>query len=338
MNKGVRNLLLVVVAVLAAAAVGGYVGRTLAPGGQPQQPGGSRRPIIQIVRQQQGLPSLADSIANLCPSIAAILPEGRSGPAAAGFAVSPDGWVLTSTSALPTGNAEVHFGAGPALEVSETRSDDVSGLSIVKSEAAGLTPVALADQAFPRVGDFGFAILDPAASGCSAEAAMVSSDFLADGGAANAYIRLQTMGATIPAGAPIISSAGQAFGVVAASGPDGAVIPADVVADIIDELLRNGLSPTTSFGFRAKDFGTALSARLGDSRSTGTAVALVQPKTSAARAGLRAGDIVVAVDGSPVASASELGRAMDGAGKSVSIEIARADQRLQLTIARVPGS
>jgi S1-C subfamily serine protease len=67
-------------------------------------------------------------------------------------------------------------------------------------------------------------------------------------------------------------------------------------------------------------------------------VALVQPKTSAARAGLQAGDIVVAVNGAPVASASELGRALDGAGKSVSMDIARGDRRLTLTVSRVPGS
>ena len=89
--------------------------------------------------------------------------------------------------------------------------------------------------------------------------------------------------------------------------------------------------------FRAEDFDTGLSSRLSDSRSSGTAVAIVQPKTPAARAGLQAGDIIVAVNGSPVASASELGRALDGAGKSVQVDVARADQRLTLTIGRVPG-
>jgi S1-C subfamily serine protease len=53
---------------------------------------------------------------------------------------------------------------------------------------------------------------------------------------------------------------------------------------------------------------------------------------------LQAGDIVVAVDGSPIASASELGRALDGDDKSASIDIARGDQRLTLSVARVPGS
>ena len=340
MNRPLRNFLLIGAAVFVAAVGGAYFGRTYTPTGQAQQPGSPdrRRPIIQIVRQQPGFPSLADTIASLCPSIAAIVPATGTGTTAAGFAVSADGWVLASTAVLPAGDVEVHFGAGDALPVSETRSDPVSGLSILKTTATGLTPVPLADQSFPRVGDFGFAIQDPAGEGCSAEAAMIASDFLTDGGAPSAYIRLQPMGAPLPPGAPFISSAGQAIGVVAPSGPAFAAIPADVVADIADELLRGTLSPTTHFGFRAEDFDTSLSSRLSGSRSSGTVVALVQPKTSAARAGLQAGDIVVAVNGAPVASASELGRALDGAGKSVSMDVARGDQRLTLTVSRVPGS
>jgi S1-C subfamily serine protease len=338
-NKPLRNLLLIGGAILIAAVGGAYYGRSAAPAGQPQQDSPDRRrPIIQIVRQQPGLPSVADMISSLCPSVAAIAPAGATASAASGFAISPDGWVLASTSALPAGNVEVHFGAGAAFAVSETRSDPVSGLSILKTAATGLTPIRLADQIFPRVGDFGFAIGDPADAGCSAQTAMIASDFLTDGGAPSAYIRLQPMGVDLPAGAPFISGTGQAIGVVAPTGPADSVIPADVIADIADELLRGSLSPTTEFGFRAEDFDASLASRLSSSRSSGTAVSLVEPKTPAARAGLQAGDIVVAVNGSPVASASELGRALDGAGKSASMDVARGDQRLTLTIARVPGS
>jgi S1-C subfamily serine protease len=338
-SKPLRNFLLIAAAVFIAAVGGAYFGRNFTPTGQPQsQSQDRRRPIIQITRQQPGLPSLADTIASLCPSIAAIAPAGGSGSVATGFAISADGWALASTAVLPTGDIEVHFGTAAALPVSETRSDAVSGLSILKTDATGLTPVPLADQAFPRVGDFGFAIGNPAAAGCSADAAMIASDFLTDGGAREAYIRVQPMGPDLPAGAPLISGAGQAFGVVAPSGPANSVIPADLVAGITDELLRNSLSPTTHFGFRAVDFDPTLASRLSASRSSGTAVSLVQAKTPAARAGLQAGDVVVAVDGSPVASASELGRALDGAGKSVSMDIARGDRRLTLTIGKVPGS
>jgi S1-C subfamily serine protease len=339
-NSRLRNLLLIVAAVLVAAVAGGYVGRTFTPTGQPkqaQQADQGRRPIIQIVRQQTSLPSLADMIATLCPSIAAVAPAGATEAATGGVAISPDGWIIAATAALPTGNLQARFGAGAAVAISEMRSDPVSGLAILKTAATGLTPVRLADQAFPRIGDFGFAIGNPAGAGCSAQPAMVASDFLADGGATSAYVRAQPMGPDLPAGSAFMSGEGQVVGIVAPTAPANSVIPGDIVADIADELLRGSLSPTTRFGFRAEDFDQTLSARLSDSRLTGTGVALVQPKTPAARAGLQAGDIVIAVNGSPVASASELGRALDAAGKTASIEIARADQRLTLTIARVTG-
>lgn len=338
MNSRHRNLLLIVATVLLSAIAGGYLARTFSPTNrQQQQSTDRRRPIIQIVRQQPGLPSLADVIASLCPSVASIVPAGATGSATGGFAISPDGWLIASTAALPTGNLEARFGAAPAVAISEMRSDPVSGLSILKTAATGLTPVPLADQNFPRVGDFGFAIGNPAGAGCSAQAAMVGSDFLTDGGAASAYIRLQPMGPDLPAGSPFVSSAGQVIGVVGTGGVADLVIPGDLVADVADELLRGTLSPTTNFGFRAKDFDPTLAGRLSASRSSGTAVSLVQPKTPGARAGLEAGDIIVAVNGAPVASASELGRTLDGAGKSVSMDIARGDQRLTLNVARVPS-
>jgi len=330
---------MIIAAVIVAALGGGYLVRSFTRTGQPedQTQQQQRRPIIQIVRPQPGLPSIADVVASLCPSIAAISPAGSSGSTTSGFAVSPDGWVLVANSGLPLGDIELHFAGGPAFAVTDRHADAVSGLTLLKTEATGLQPIRFADQAFPRVGDFGFALRNPAAAGCSAQAAMIASDFLTDGGAPSAYIRLQPMGEDLSAGAPFISGTGEVIGIVSGNGLANTVIPGDVVADIVDELLRGGLSPTVHFGFRAEDFDTSLAGRLSDSRSTGTAVSIVQPKTPAARAGLQAGDIVVAVNGSPVASASELGRALDGAGKSASLDISRGDERLTLTIARVAG-
>jgi serine protease Do len=338
-NSRVRNLLLICAVVAVAALGGSFLERGLTPTGQSrrgtsQQRQLPRQPIIQIVRQQAALPSIADVVAGLCPSIAAIGPAGTTGSATTGFAVSADGWVLAATASLPTGNLEVHFGAGPAVTVSEVRSDPVSGMSLLKTDASGLRPVRFADQAFPNVGDFGFAVQDPTASGCSAQAAMIASDFLVDGGGTAAYVRLQPMGPDLPPGAPFISGNGDVIGVIGANSRPNSAIPADVVGDVANELLRGSLSPMTAFGFRAKDFDASLTGRLNNARAVGTVVALVQPKSPAARASLRAGDIVVAVDGSPIASASELGRALDRAGKTASIAIARGDERMTLTIAR----
>jgi serine protease DegQ len=185
------------------------------------------------------------------------------------------------------------------------------------------------------VGDFGLALQAPSGNGCSADIAMIGSDFLADGGGPVSYVRLQTGAAPLPAGTAFVAGDGRVIGIATTnSSAAGALIPSPIAATIVDELIRNSPSPTVAFGFRATDFTAGLSARVGDTRSRGAGVALVQPKSAAARAGLQAGDVIVAVDGSPVSSASELGRALDAAQDSASLDIARADQRLTVNVTR----
>jgi S1-C subfamily serine protease len=326
---------------LAAGLIGGLIPRAFSSPPEQSDSGDSRRPIIQLVRQQPGIPSIADAVESICPELAPIEPASTSAtsfapPSASvpAFVVSAAGWLMASTQSLPMGDLQAVFGQGDAAPISEIRSDPVSGLSILKSSATGLRPVLWADQNFPRIGDFGFALQNAHGGGCSAEAAMVSSDFLTDGGAPAAYVRLAPMGPDLQPGTPVFAANGQVLGVVGTGIPANAIVPAEMVSAILDELLRNSLSPTTKFGFRAVDYDAAVSQRLSNSRSRGAGVALVQPKSPAAQAGLKAGDIVLGVDGAPVASASELGRALDSAGAAASLDIARGDQHLTLKIAR----
>ena len=350
------GLLVAIVAVVAALA-GAFLSRSLGPAtngtGQTQQ----RRPIVQIVRQQPGLPSLADTIDHLCPSIAEIVPAGATPTAppavaasnsrrassksvpqvleAPAFAISPDGWLVTSTPLPAADQFEAVFGDGTRVAVTDIRTDPVSGISVAKANATALTPVTVEDQSFPRVGDFGLALQAPSGNGCTADIAMVGSDFLADGGGPVSYVRLQSGGPSLPSGTAFVSGDGRVIGLATTQGstPD-TLIPSPIAATIVDELIRNSPSPTLAFGFRATDFTPGLSARLGDTRSRGTGVALVQPKSGAAKAGLRAGDVIVAVDDSPISSASELGRALDADDKSASLTVVRAGQRLTLNVVR----
>lgn len=325
-------------ALLIAALGGAFVARLLSA---PQHPSAQRqaRPIVQIVRQQPGLPDLSDLVDRLCPSVAMIMPRGSDVPSAAlsstpavpAFAFSADGWLVTSAAALPQGQFDVLFGDGRRADLSDVRTDPVSGLAIVKA-AIPTAALAFSDQAFPRVGQFGLALTTPAGTGCSAEAAMIGSDFLADGGAQVVYVRLQPPPEGWSAGVPLLGTDGRVVG-IGAGEPAGAVIPAPIASVILDELIRNSPSPSTSFGFRAIDYAPPFSTRLGDVRS-GAGVAIVQPKSAAARAGLKAGDIVVAVDNVPVSSASELNRALDALPSKALLIVQRRSQQLQLTVRR----
>lgn len=324
-------------ALLAAALGGAVLARYLSPTRQPSA-AQQARPIVQIVRQQPGLPDLADLIERLCPSVALIVPRGedpsqnldgsRAVPASA---YSGDGWLVTSATDLPQGPLDALFGDGRRIALDDLRTDPVSGLAIVKA-ATGTAPLAYSDQAFPRVGQFGFSLATPAGSGCSAAASMIGSDFLADGGSPVGYVRLQPSPEGWTAGMPLLATDGRVLG-IGTGNPPGALIPSPIVSVIIDELIRNSLSPATSFGFRAIDYAAPFATRLGDVRS-GAGVALVEPKSAAARAGLKAGDIVTAVNDVPVSSASEVSRALDAIPGKATLTIERRSKQLSVTIKR----
>src|SRR6476661_1482108 len=113
---------------------------------------------------------------------------------------------------------------------------------------------------------------------------MIGSDFVADGGSLMGYVRLRPPPEEWDAGLPLLGADGRVLGIAAAD-PAGAVIPASIASVILDELIRNSPSASTSFGFRVVDYAAPFAGRLGDVRA-GAGVALVQPKSSAAKAGL----------------------------------------------------
>ncbi|MGN6155874.1 MAG: S1C family serine protease [Sphingomicrobium sp.] len=333
-----RTVAILAGTAIVAAVAGALLTRSIPSGPKAQaQP---RRPIVQIVRPQPGLPSLADTIARLCPSIASIVPgpansgQGVSGGVPA-FVISADGWLVTTATLQSAAHMHAVFGDGSEADISEVRVDPISGLAIAKTTATGLTPLNMDDQAFPRVGDFGFALQAPSGNGCSAQIAMIGSDFLADGGGPVSYVRVQPTTPAIPAGAPYLDSDGDGVAVSISdpTAPD-AMLPAAIAGIVVDELIRGSPSPSIAFGFRATDFAAALADRLSDARLRGAGVAIVQKGSSADKAGLHAGDVVVAVGNSPVSSASELGRALDASQKVAALQVMRGDKRLQITVTR----
>lgn len=355
--KDRRNLILVGAAAVAAIA-GGFIGRGLAPATTNGTTGTRPRPIIQLVRPQSSLPSLADNIDRLCPSVAAIVPHGsaappapppkptsRAGKSAAaaasaappvppqGVLISNDGWIIFAGN-VPDGALDALFGDGSRVPITDLRSDPVSGLTVARSAGnSDATPITLSDQSFPRIGDFGFALESPNGTGCSAVASMMSSDFLIEGGGQAISIRLQQNGNGLPAGAPFFSVDGRVIG-IALGGTGDSLLPAPIAAIIVDELIRNSPSPLLAYGFRAVDLTNELASRLGDVRARGVAVAVVQPHSSVDRAGLEAGDIVAAVNGSPISSASELSRALDAATGTATLTVTRGDKQLTMKISR----
>ncbi len=303
-----------------------------------------------------GSDTLPGLIQRSCPAVVAIeqvdnAPAGHGNVAAApgqdgpprrmtGFFISADGYVATSARALSEqGPVRVLLNDGRSFDATRGGRDPVSGLALLKIDASGLTFLEFADARFPRVGEQGMALASPNGTGCVAAAGMISADFLAGQPGLWSYIEIRPVLEPDFIGAPFLNAGGRVVG-IAGLGPPSAdsadesrLLPAGIAARIASELLRNGNPAVNRAGIVADDLVPELAARAGIDRQGGAMVSLIREGSPAARAGLKAGDIVLSASGAPISGASELSRALDTNDRVISLDVLRRARRIILTLA-----
>lgn len=355
-----RKPVLRLFAAAMATFVIGLIGGTIGAGLWPATKQGAERhviePVIRVVRSAATTDSLADMVERSCPAVVAIRTSVTDDPAKAsgsksgqatgggplllaGFFVSPDGIVLTRDAGLPSeGTITVLLNDGRQIPATRAAADPVSGLTLLKVEGSGFAVLGFAGPDFPRVGEWGIALSSPNGTGCAAMPAMISSDFIADGGGLWSYVRVRPELADQPSGTPVLDSNGHVLGIGGMNIPGdkgfstSLLLPAGIASGITSELLRSSTLQQNGFGLEIGDVTPGLAARLGDARQRGAVISLVQVGSPADRAGLLAGDVVLAANGGPVASASELVRILDAGQDRIALQILRGAVKLDVDL------
>lgn len=317
-------------------------------------------PVRQATSGRDRGDAMPDMIEAACPAVVSIGQE-RAGPeparrrrsgkaagapplprVAAGFLVSSDGFVLTASAALADdGPIEIRLNDGRVFPATRAGRDPLSGLAMLRIEGRGFPFLAFAEAGFPRVGETGIALASPAARGCTAEAAMVSGDFIAGSPGLRAFFRVEPALNPRLAGLPLLDRSGAVIGIAGLVSPAAAdeadstsLLPAATAARIVSELMRGGSAIDNDFGLDAEDLVPVLAARIGADRQRGAMVSLVAPGSQAEAAGLKAGDVVFAAAGEPISGASELARALDEDAAAIPLEVMRDRKRLKLVLER----
>jgi serine protease Do len=356
-------LVLVGMTVLAAVMGGIFIGNRL----WPRVVMVEKRVIAPVVEaadrprnDPEALPNLIDGA---CPAVVAVKPaepaNAGTDPAAgrshhsgsrtkaastpplplAGFLISGDGYLVTSGVNLPAhGEISVLLNDGRRLDATRAGFDALSGLALLKVEGSDFPVLDFADQKFPRTGEWGIALAAPNGSGCIADFGIISSDFVAERQGLRTYVRMRPRLETSMVGAPVLDVDGKVMG-IAGLGPDSAtshdasaLLPASTAGGIASQMLRNSAPPDNAFGIVADEIPAALAFRLGADRQRGAVVSLVAVGSPADKAGLKAGDVILAAAGSPVSGASEFARSLDSADDEVSLDILRGKQRLNIVM------
>jgi S1-C subfamily serine protease len=291
----------------------------------------------------------------LSPSVASVRVQhqtrrGAAMGAGSAVVIAPDGYLLTSAHVVERARGgSVGFGDGRELRFTVVGRDPLSDLAVLQAEGRDLAAAQLGEASALRVGQLVVAIGNPNGFGGSVTAGVVSGlGRSLPVGSRRGPHRLvenviQTDAALNPgnSGGALGDGHGRVVGIntaVAGIGLGLAVPINDATRSIVAALIRDGRVDRAQVGIAAAPapLPPAIAKQL--HREHGIAVLSVVEGGPADRAGVQAGDVLVGVDGEPLADATDLQRLMVGerVGRPLRTTVLRGGSLSDLTIVPTP--
>jgi serine protease Do len=264
----------------------------------------------------------------------------------AGFVIHADGYVVTNAHVVEGAtDVQVRLVTGRRLKGKVIGRDSRVDLALLKVESPDrLATLPLGNSDDLRVGEFVLALGHPFGLESLVSFGIVSRKG-ASVGAAPPVDFIQTDAAVNPgnSGGPLVNMAGQVVGVNTMARRDGSIgfaIPSNVVKTLLPELVSKGKIEWGWLGVRIDEITEDNVAEYGLDEPRGVAIQGVIADQPAARAGLKAKDVVLAVDGTAVVTPRDLQRLVGRrpAGTTVRLRLYREGQErdVSVTLGRYP--
>nr|WP_086938329.1 DegQ family serine endoprotease [Thaumasiovibrio occultus] len=313
----------------------------------------------------QTLPSLAPMLERVTPAVVNIFVEGtqttrqrrhplfnepnnnsRRGRTflslGSGVVIDADeGYVITNHHVIDGADSIlIQLHDGREYEAELIGSDEMADIALLQVlEYSDLTEVAIANSDSLRVGDFAVAIGNPFGLGQTVTSGIISALGRSGLNLDNYENYIQTDAAINSgnSGGALVNLNGELIGINnAIYGPNGGnvgigfAIPSNMAANLVSQMLEYGEVRRGMLGVQGRELTSELAESFGYDINQGAFVAQVIPGTPAEKAGLQAGDVIVAVNGIEVDSFSELRAkiATIGAEKTVKLGVLRDGESL----------
>ncbi|HEY4691516.1 MAG TPA: trypsin-like peptidase domain-containing protein [Anaerolineae bacterium] len=336
----------VIVGAIGGGLVGGVVGYTAAGRAQPTveaaPPAAASGSTTQIISEESGL---IQAVQTVEPAVVLIQNQGR-GSAASGSGVitSRDGYIVTNNHVVE-GAVEllVVYYDGREVSARLIGTYPTSDLAVIKVEGDVPGVAELGDSDALQLGTRVIAIGSALGRFQNTVTTGIVSGLGRQVGGINGLIQTDASINHGNSGGPLVNLAGQVVGinsmVVRAGGGDvaeglGFAIPSNVVRAVSEQLIARGAVRRAYLGIRYRGLQGDEAQRANLPVGAGAAIESVEPDGPASQAGLQQGDLIVAIDGQSLNSASSLPALMLTLqpGDTITLHVVRGDATSDVTV------
>ncbi|SBT51484.1 putative serine protease PepD [Micromonospora auratinigra] len=319
-RPGLRQVVLIsLVTALLAGSLGSALTYAFLRGGNPVPTLGAQSAQAPALAQRKP-ESLAGVAEKVLPSVVTVRVYSLGGTSeGSGFVVSADGHIVTNDHVVAggPGKATVIFNDGSTAPGTVVGQDPESDLAVIKVARTGLKPVEFGDSDALAVGDPVLAVGSPLSLANTVTAGIVSAldrtmQAGEPGGPTRYYAAIQTDAAVNHgnSGGPLVDGAGRVVGVnstiksLVADGQEAGniglafAIPINQAKRVTQDIIGTGKARRTVIGAQVAGTGAA--------SGTGVRLNTVEPAGPAAAAGLKAGDVVLKLNGHPMTEPTDL--------------------------------
>jgi len=273
-------------------------------------------------------------------------PHLRPTAQGSGFFISEDGYIVTNNHVVNDGTAfTVVTNDGTELDAKLVGKDTRTDLAVLKVEEKDkrkFTYVSFADDSQIRVGDWVVAVGNPFGLGGTVTAGIISARGRDIGsGPYDDYLQVDAAVNRGNSGGPTFNLNGQVVGInTAIFSPSGGnvgiafAIPASVAKGVVADLMKDGKVDRGWLGVQIQPVSRDIADSLGLADAAGALVVEPQADSPGAKAGIKKGDVITALDGEPVKTPRDLARRVAdiAPGTKVDVSVWRDGKSQNVTV------
>ena len=243
--------------------------------------------------------------------------EQREQGLGSGVIVSPEGYILTNNHVVDgASDVRVTLADRREFKARVIGTDPKTDIAVIKLDAAGLPAIVVGDSDKVQVGDYALAIGNPFGVGQTVTMGIVSATKRTNLGIEDYEDFIQTDAPINPgnSGGALVNDRGELVGINTAilsrgsAGNQGIgfAVPVNLARNVMDQILKTGKVTRAYLGILPQDVTPAIAKAFNKKDTGGALVGDVTPDSPAQHSGLEKGDIIVEVNGKPVADSNHL--------------------------------